>query len=80
MENQTEKKEAIKEEKRKEKVKRINEQMIERSQMRKKKWIKEVQENPRFGESKIFLSVSYNKVYRFLYWEFVAEDIIVALV
>jgi hypothetical protein len=32
----------IKEERRKEKIKRINEQMIERSMIRKKKWIKEV--------------------------------------
>ena len=53
MDNKAENKQAMKEEKRKEKVKRINEQMIERSQMRKKKWIKEVQENPRFGESKV---------------------------
>jgi hypothetical protein len=30
----------------------INDKMIERSQMRKKKWIKEVQDNPKFGDSK----------------------------
>jgi hypothetical protein len=42
MDNKAESKQAMKEERRKDKVKRINEQMIERSQMRKKKWIKEV--------------------------------------
>ena len=43
------------EETRKEQQRRVNEQMIERSQMRKKMWIKEVQNNPQFGESRFIV-------------------------